>query len=38
MMLQQRVVLPEADAERDDEHSHADDQAGAQLFEVVDEA
>jgi hypothetical protein len=35
--LEQRVVLPQADAEGDAEHDRADDQAAAQLVEVVDE-
>src|ERR1019366_7480285 len=36
--LQQRVVLPQADAERDGEHGAADHQARSQLVEVVNEA
>jgi hypothetical protein len=36
--VQQFVVLPQADAEGDREHGHADDQAGSELFQMVDEA
>ena len=36
--VQQRVVLPQAHPERDRQHGAADDQARAQLFEVLDEA
>ena len=36
--VQQRVVLPQAEAERDRERDRADDQAGAQLVEMVHEA
>ena len=35
---EQRVVLPEAQAERDDQRDQAHDQARAQLIEVVDDA
>ena len=36
--FQQRVVLPQAHPERDRERDGADDQARAQLIEMVDEA
>ena len=36
--FQQRVVLPQAHPERDRDRDRADDQARAQLFEMVDEA
>ena len=35
---EQQVVLPEAEADRDDEHARGDDDPRAQLVEVLDDA